>query len=401
MMMRVLSVLWITTLLLMPQTGPQNGITVVESEAEFSFAQQVTFKLKVKADAEITHVHLLFRANNEERTAVVVDLPFEQAAEVSLTYTHDLRDQPLPPFSTVHYRWRIEDASGVTTDIKPEPFEYKDNRFTWERLTDEETGINVHWIEGQGDLSFGQAALDIAQSSLNDISTALQTSRPARIDIYIYDSAPNLEAAMSLTGRDWAVGQAHPELGVVVIAVPHKESFTSQMKRYIPHELSHLLIYQKVTPAGYTYVPDWLDEGLATNSERLPSPDLSVALERAIEEDRLIPLKDLCVPFSPYADTAHLAYAQSASVVRYIQAEYGAAGLRALLAAYENGASCNSGVKEALKIDLNHLETDWRTSLEPQAAWKVWVDKGGVWLAIWLLIVVATLPMIGGRRRHN
>ena len=40
------------------------------------------------------------------------------------------------------------------------------------------------------------------------------------------------------------------------------------MNRYFPHEITHLLVDQAATPAGYRYVPEWLDEGLATANEQ-------------------------------------------------------------------------------------------------------------------------------------
>ena len=95
-----------------------------------------------------------------------------------------------------------------------------------------------------------------------------------------------------------------------------------------------------------------------------------------------------------------MAYAQSSSVVRFIRERYGADGIRALLAAYADGASCASGVQEALNINLNGLETAWRASLEPQAPWRAWVDQIGVWVGLWLLLLLAALPMIGRLGRH-
>jgi len=196
-------------------------------------------------------------------------------------------------------------------------------------------------------------------------------------------------------------GQAHPELGVIVVAIPFKEGYTSRMMRYIPHEITHLLVYQTVTPTGYRYVPAWLDEGLATANERLPTPEYAMALEEARVAGELIPLENLCVPFSPDSHTALLAYAQSGSVVRFIRERYGAEGIRALLAAYTNGASCARGVQEALGVSLSGLETAWRASLEPQAPWRAWVEQIDVWIGLWLLSLLVSVPMIGGLRRRR
>lgn len=391
------------SLLLVPPYVAADSITVVESGVSHSFAQQATFTLRATSDAEITKIYLFFRTADDGQ-AESVEVDFEQTQEggneISAHHVQDLRLSPLPPFATVTFWWQIEDAAGqsVTTDMQQ--FEYTDNRFRWEQLG--AGSLIVHWIEEHGDPTFGQTALNIAQTSLEDINAELRAPVPASIVIYVYDSQESLEAAMALTGREWVGGQAHPELGVVLVAIPSREGYTSRMKRDIPHEITHLLVYQSVEPAGYRYVPTWLNEGLATANEQWPTPEYTTAIEEAVEEGQLISLGDLCVPFSPDPQTAFLSYAQSGSVVRFIREQYGAAGIRALLAAYTDGASCASGVQQALNVSLGDLETAWRASLEPEQETPrpTWVEPIGIWVGLWLLSLLVAVPMIGGLRRR-
>lgn len=375
-----------------------DGITVIESGVNHSFAQQVTFTLQATSDTAISQVHLFFRTADGER-AKSIDTAVEPAREVSVNYVHDLRRSPLTPFTVVTFWWQIEDTAGNSLITEPQQFEYTDNRFRWKQLSTH--GLTVHWIEGHGDPAFGQTALDIARASVEEINAELRAPVPEPIAIYIYDAQHNLDAAIVLTGREWVSGQAHPELGVVIVAIPFEEGYTSHMMRYIPHEITHLLVYQAVTPAGYRYVPEWLDEGLATANERLPTLEHVMALEEARTQMQLLPLRDLCAPFPPDPRTALLAYAQSGSVVQFIRDRYGAGGIRALLAAYADGASCTGGVQEALNVSLSGLETAWRASLEPQAPWRALVEQIGVWVALWLLSLLVTVPMIAGLRRQR
>jgi hypothetical protein len=396
--------LWTAAFVLMlgcvtaPSAVAADGIQVIESGATYSFAQQATFTLQAVSDTEITQVYLFFQAVSDERVQSV-DVGAEQGQEISVKHVHDLRQDPLPPLATVTFWWQIENAAGVSLTTEREQFKYEDNRFQWQQLSAE--GITVHWIEGRGDPAFGQAALDIAQQSEREINTEFQAPMPASIDIYVYDAQHNLDAAMVLTGRDWITGLAHPEMDGILIAIPPEEGYTSRMKRYIPHEITHLLVYQAVTPDGYRYVPEWLDEGLATANEQLPTPEYTLAIEEARAQGELLSLEALCVPFSPDSSTAFLSYAQSGSVVRFIRERYGARGIRALLDAYANGASCGSGVQEALSISLHGLETAWRASLEPQTRWQALFEQIGVWVGLWLLSLLVALPMIGGRQRRQ
>ena len=374
------------------------GITVVESRVSYSFAQQITFTLQATSEADITRVYLFFHATGDEQ-AESVTTAIEPGRQVNVNYVHELRRSPLPPFATVAFWWQIEDAAGNSLTTEPQHFQYTDNRFRWQQAGSE--GFTVHWIEGHGDPTFGQAALDIARASAEKSSAELRARVPQSIDIYIYDAQPNLDAAMMLTGREWVSGQAQPELGVVVVPIPFEEGYTSRMKRYLPHEITHLLVYQAVTPAGYRFVPKWLDEGLATANERLPTPEYAVALEEARAQGRLMPIEDLCVPFSPDSSNAFLAYAESDSLVRFISERYGIQGIRALLAAYADGASCTGGVQKGLNMSLSGLETAWRTSLEPQTPWRALVERVGVWVGLWILSVLVAVPMLGGTRRAD
>ncbi len=384
--------------LLLPAAAPASGgIAVLENRAEHAFAQRVTFTLQAAADTDITAVYLFFGPEVGDTTAV--PLPVTPARTVTVEHVHDLRDAPLPPFAIVNYWWRIEDAAGETYTTPPEQFRYTDNRFRWEELSG--GGFTVHWIAGHGDPVFGQTALDIARQSAEEINAELRAPLPPAVDIYIYDGQYNLDAAMVLTGQEWVGGQAHPELGVVLVAIPAEGNYAAKMERDIPHEITHLLVYQAVTPAGYRYVPEWLDEGLATANEQLPAPDYDVALENARAAGRLIPLQDLCVPFPPDPGRAMLSYAESRSVVRFIRERYGGPGIRALLRAYADGASCASGVRQALHVSLGGLETAWRASLEPQSPWRAAVEQVGVWVGLWVLSVLVALPLATVGRRHG
>jgi hypothetical protein len=384
--------------LLVPIAASAGGISVIRNSVEHSFAQHVTFTLEAKSDAEISQVYLFFRATYDEETEKKRLALEEPSREISLTYIRDVRQYPLPPFADIIFWWQIEDAAGNQLKTAPEQFKYVDNRFQWEQL--DTGGITVHWVDGRGDPAFAQTALDIAQATVKDVRAELRAPVPDPLDIFIYDSARNLEAAMMLTGRDWVGGQARPELGVVVVAVPPEQGYSSRMKRYLPHEITHLMIYELVTPEGYKHVPDWLNEGLATTHEQLPTPEYALALEEARDMGQLLSLEELCVPFSPDPRTALLSYAQSASVVTFIREKYGAESVRQLLSAYADGASCTSGVEEALDVSFNKLESNWRISLEPEAEWQAVVDQVGVWVGLWLLSLILVVPMIGRIRRR-
>jgi hypothetical protein len=177
------------------------------------------------------------------------------------------------------------------------------------------------------------------------------------------------------------------------------------MRRVIPHEITHLLVYQAAGGA-LGRVPSWLNEGLATLSEELPDPQAAVVLETALSQGGLMPLETLCGPFPLETDEARLSYAQSASVVHFIRDHYGRQGLARLITAYAEGASCRGGVERALGVSLEGLETQWRTSLQPRNKWLVFLEKAGPWIGLWggsclmTLLFLETIPLSIWRRRR-
>jgi hypothetical protein len=143
------------------------------------------------------------------------------------------------------------------------------------------------------------------------VNQELYTQLPPRVDIYLYTALEDLENALLLAGRDWQGGQARPDLGVVLVAIAPGQGALAQMKRGIPHELTHLLVFQ-ATGVGYARVPRWLDEGLASANEELAQPEYQLALRRLTA--RASSSWRRCAPFSTDAGMAQLSYA-GASVV--------------------------------------------------------------------------------------
>jgi hypothetical protein len=172
-----------------------------------------------------------------------------------------------------------------------------------------------------------------------------------------------------------------------------------EVKRQIPHELTHLLLYQKLGE-GYANLPRWLNEGLATNAELSPDPNYPVLLQRGYERDVLLPLASLCESFPNDAANFQLAYAQAASFTRYLQTEYGTAGIEDLLRAYGQGVSCQEGIVTALGKSLFELERAWRQEQFDESAILSALQNLWPWLLILALILGSTLSLafVGGKQ---
>ena len=116
------------------------------------------------------------------------------------------------------------------------------------------------------------------------------------VTFYIYPSLPDLQSALRLTGYEWVGGQAYPEIGVVLLAISPSSEAILKMKRDIPHELTHKVLYDLTGPQGYAAQPVWFVEGLASTFEHSPDPAYALALQRA-PQDRSCSETTLCHPF--------------------------------------------------------------------------------------------------------
>lgn len=369
---------------------------VANPRPSYTFGQGAFFLMEAVAQNTVSAVYLYIQPQGEQHTEVH-DVPFTQDGNVRAVYERDLSLDPFPPFGEVRWRWEILDEAGNSASTETASFEYVDNRFTWHTVSD--SPVWVHAVVS--DPAYLQAALDTARNAFERISTQFQPPPLDRVDVFLYPSQDDIRAALEMAGREWVGGQARPELGVVLVEVPQGDRAVSRMERDIPHELTHLLIYHTVGAEGYQYVPMWLNEGLATVSETRPDPELAVTLEEARVQAQLIPLTDLCTPFPHNRDAALLSYAESASVVRYIQSQYGSSGIRSLLEAYADGSGCEGGVNRALHTSLERLDLNWRADLAGLSGWLTWASENRTILLVWGLSLLLALPMAGQLRRRG
>lgn len=366
------------------------GITFNALSASYQFASQIVFSAAVSSSSPITGATVFFQSSSQPPYSHPAD-PFTPATPITLTATVDLKETKLIPFSTVSYWWEVVDQAGQTARSETKTLIYVDNRFPWQDLT--AGPVRVHWY--QGDSGFGSAAVSAASEALPKIQQQIGVEPPSPLDVYVYASTADLRSAVELAGREWLGGQARPELGVVLVAIPPGDSARLQMRRDIPHELTHLMTFVATTP-NYHAVPRWLDEGLATLNEGDPNSIQAIAVQDAAAKNKLLPLESVCGTFPVDASAALLAYGESRSVVQQIINEYGSSGIQALLAAYRDGATCEGGVERALNTSLTGLEVKWRAQLQPGTSSPALPNSStATGILPWLLLIaVIALPLI-------
>lgn len=378
-----------------PAQAQSSSITYADTQT-YTFGQQATFNIEATSSHEITDVYLYLQPEGEA-AAEALPVSIDPGTEIQATIQRDLRRNPFPPFGTVSWWWEIRDAGDNALTTEPNAFRYIDNRFEWHTTIDER--VRLHTVVDNP--QYVQTALEVTQTSLQRIETQLQAEPMTPVDLYLYPSTEDLRAALEMAGRNWAGGQARPELGAILVAIPDDNRALSRMERDIPHELTHLIVYSVMGPEGYRHVPAWLDEGLATANELRPDPALEVTLNQARAEGQLLPLTALCPPFPTDPEAALLAYAQSASLVRTVRDRYGNTGIRDLLAAYADGAGCEGGIERGLGITAHQFERLWHADLVGLSGWIVWLSENAAPLLLWVIGLLLALPMAMVFRRQS
>lgn len=348
-------------------------------QIDYTYGEGITFEAELQTEKPVEEVHLFVRAEGQTDAWVV---PANLDSRGNLSAVYDVNQFPLRVFSQVVYWFQITPRNGQPLKSQEFSFYYADNRFEWKTLVD--GPFEVHWYSG--DTVFAQEVLNTAQAGRLRVQSFLPLSTPDKIDIYVYDSAKDLQSTLNLSGQTWIAGHADPDLGMIMVSLPAGPEQQLEMERQIPHELMHVMLYQ-TTGRGYDNLPAWYIEGLASISELYPNPDYAVLLENAYQNDGLIPIIALCNVFPRDASSALLAYAESASFTRYLFNRFGTPGLEELRQQYAAGLACENGAEQAFEVTLNRLEFQWqRETFTTQGLSNMFAELGP-----WVLILVAIL----------
>jgi Peptidase MA superfamily len=206
-----------------------------------------------------------------------------------------------------------------------------------------------------------------------------------KIIVYL---APDRETYNELQPRDhipeWSVGTAFPAKATIIMFSPTGalvEGLHGDNRQVFIHELAHVALFQVL---GGRHAPNWLDEGLAQFVAREWQSTDSVRLTVALLFDGLIPLSELTTHWPRGGSRAKLAYAQSLSLVIYLNQRR---DLLPLLAALADGQNSARAVRSATGLAPSVFEKRWRRYLERRHTWLSVLNTRCIWSASGLLAV--------------
>jgi hypothetical protein len=345
---------WLLLIIILGNTllpGLSGQVSITDLGVSYVFGEHMSFQARILSIDPVKDVYVFIQPEGQDSAAEKMT----QSGQGELSFTYDLHQNPLPPFSKVTYWYRVVLGDGSQDDSGKTVFSYEDNHFTWQQL--EQDGFQVNWVEG--DLVFGQTALNTAKAGLEAAHKYLPGNPPSPLRVFIYPTAEDLQAALQASQVSWIAGHANPKLGMIMVTISPGAEQRMEMEREIPHEIMHM-VESQTAGDGYDRLPTWLTEGTASLAEIYPNPDFQRSLSKAAEGGTLIPLNLLCNGFSHEASSAFLSYAESISFVQFLSERFGSSGLQTLIKKYGDGLGCSEAVQAAYGESFDGLEARWK-----------------------------------------
>jgi len=331
---------------------------IIAQSAKPEFPERITFDLTVASDgAPITAARLFYRPVAAEVTSLAV-AEVHAAQQLTIHQVVDMRANYLPPGLDLQYVWSLTDAAGNEFTTAPQTFLYQDDRFLWQVVSGGQ--VTVYYYAG--DQAFGRDILTTAQRTIAGLGTRFGVAGTRPVHIVVYGSTRDFAGSLPANSAEWIGGQAHPELGLIVTGIQPEGGNAAEIRRIVPHEVSHLLLYE-ATANPYGSVPHWLDEGIAVYNQETADSSLDALLTRAVSSGALLSTRSLNSNFPLDPTTARLSYAESVSLVRFLLARYGDAKLGELLRGFGDELSPDEALLRVFGFDTDGLDREWKASL--------------------------------------
>ncbi len=359
----------------------------VNQTADFVYGDRLEFDVLAAETEPLVEARLVI---DELNHGEIYNAPATIAADSTIS-THvivPVKSLGLGAFAQLTYHWEFVDKNGAKLESDQQKLLYEDTSVPWHWKTLNEGNLFVHTDGRNGELA--QAALDMASGALARTGRSLGNVQIVDdIHVYVYPELASMAASLRLHQQrvqDWVAAYAFPDQRIVLVAYSESADSLPSLERDIEHEMAHLVV-NAAAGNGAGNIPGWLNEGLAFNASTTPDAALRDVLNKAVGSGVLLSADTLCArSFTalPPRDAA-LAYAESASLVKYIIDRYGVSQIRALLAAYADGRDCNDGVRLALGLSLTQLEAQWHSDLSRTPV-KTPQDSGSMipWLLAWI-----------------
>jgi hypothetical protein len=312
-----------------------------------------------QSSAQISSLRLAFKISDDPVTTVAA-VSFAPGFRVDTTNHLDLQRNYLPPGVTVHYWWQIEDQTNAHVDTAPADLPLVDPRFGWHIRSNAD--VNLHWYDGTTDFADGVLAAASTAMHAAPVS-AVAPAHPA--ELWLYGNQTDFQSALGVGSPQWSGGQTYPAFRVVLLLAPSSDP--AGVQKSVAHELTHVAT-DDPSQNGLGQVPAWLDEGLSMVAEGQMDLPFQQALDASAKAQTLMSIQSISGNFPESTDGATLAYAESDSLVTYLQRTYGRPRIDRLIGDFRQGETTDESFQDAFGTSVQNVQQTWQKSLNPATA---------------------------------
>ncbi len=350
-----------------------SSITVTESSVTSEFPEG--YRVKVAAEAENDIKQIAVRMRIGQRTREVYEYMGDEGDEeagrgrtLELTPGKSVRGELfrrtnstanyIPPGTIITYNFEVEDAAGNVLSTEPEQFIYVDVRYEWKELTDGLVTVAYHGpVEKRA-----RDVLDTAKRTIDLISPIYGAVHEDPIRISMYNNAAELVDAYppryGAIGHGVIIdGQAHTQEGLVMIEAGGRDALGTTS-----HEITHIIIHRATFNPRAQNMPSWLNEGLAEFGNLHATVGYDLALEFAVQNDRVLPIMFMRGQPSKGEDII-IFYGQARSIVRWLFRSFGRDKLTEFLSYLKRGNSLDRAFTRAYGGDRIAITNMWREEI--------------------------------------
>jgi tetratricopeptide (TPR) repeat protein len=208
--------------------------------------------------------------------------------------------------------------------------------------------FEIHYPD-EASQNFAKESARILEAELTRLQKWVPTPnfQPVVVNMLWWD-----EFRSTYTGNDFILGFYQGKITLPLVGV---RSFSPPIVALMSHELCHAMIAQ----ATNDQAPHWFHEGLAQRIEMVPYHANAFNM---YDDDRLlsISLIDDIITGSPDPDMIGEGYIESQTIIRFIEATYGQAGVGKVLAAFREGATTDEAILKLSGVDVAQFDTKLR-----------------------------------------
>jgi hypothetical protein len=248
----------------------------------------------------------------------------------------------------------------------------------WQVLATEH--FDVHFYPEEREL--GEIAGELAEGYYDELALTFGCTVPWRVPVFVYADRTSFRQTRIYAGfLPESVG-GFTEYMKGRVALPNGGDL-ADFAHTLHHELVHVFVYALLRSsvagrgvASYARPSLWFEEGLAEYLSQGVNTEMEIYVRDLVLEEKVVPLTEL-----EYYGAVYLLYKEGQSAVAYIAETYGEDALFDLVRRSYTGEHFSVVLRDALGVDLEDLDRDWRNWLKrryyPEVSDRVYLDEAG------------------------